>query len=64
MSRKILFVDDEAAILDSFRVMLRRRFDVYTAQGPALGLKALQGPEPFAVVVSDLKMPSMDGARS
>lgn len=61
MSEKILFVDDEAPLLDSFRVMLRRRFDVYTALGPAQGLKALQGPETFAVVVSDLKMPSMDG---
>jgi response regulator RpfG family c-di-GMP phosphodiesterase len=61
VTQKVLFVDDEPAILDSFRVMLRRRFDVYTALGPEEGLKVLQGPEKFAVVVSDLKMPSMDG---
>ncbi len=61
MSEKILFVDDEAPLLDSFRHMLHRRFDVYTALGPVQGLKILQGPETFAVVVSDLKMPSMDG---
>ena len=61
LPQKVLFVDDEAAILDSFRVMLRRRFDVYTAVGPQEGLKVIQGPEKFAVVISDLKMPGMDG---
>lgn len=61
MTRKILFVDDEQALLDSFRNLLRRQFDVYTALGPEEGLKVIQGPEAFAVVVSDLKMPGMDG---
>ncbi len=61
MTKRILFVDDEAALLESFSVMLHRHFDVYTALGPVQGLKALQGAESFAVVVSDLKMPSMDG---
>lgn len=61
MNQRILFVDDEAPLLDSFRAMLRRRFDVCTALGPEQGLKAIQGPEHFAVVVSDLKMPDMDG---
>jgi len=61
MSQRILFVDDEAPLLDSFRAMLRRKFDVYTALGPEEGLMALQGSESFAVVVSDLKMPGMDG---
>lgn len=61
MTRKILFVDDEQAILNSFRNLLRRQFDIYTALGPEEGLKVIQGPERFAVVVSDLKMPGMDG---
>jgi response regulator RpfG family c-di-GMP phosphodiesterase len=61
MTRKILFVDDEQALLDSFRNLLRRQFDVYTALGPEEGLRVIQGPERFAVVVSDLKMPGMDG---
>lgn len=61
MANKILFVDDELALLESFRVTLHRRFDVYTAHGPEEGLKVLQGSEAFAVVVSDLKMPRMDG---
>ncbi len=61
MNQRILFVDDEAPLLDSFRAMLRRRFDVCTALGPEQGLTAIQGSESFAVVVSDLKMPGMDG---
>jgi response regulator RpfG family c-di-GMP phosphodiesterase len=61
VTRKILFVDDEQAILNSFRNLLRRQFDIYTALGPEEGLKVIQGPERFAVVVSDLKMPGMDG---
>jgi response regulator RpfG family c-di-GMP phosphodiesterase len=61
VTRKILFVDDEQALLDSFRNLLRRQFDVYAALGPEEGLKVIQGPEHFAVVVSDLKMPGMDG---
>lgn len=58
---RILFVDDEENILASFRTTLRRHFDVHTALGPADGLRAIRDQEPFAVVVSDLKMPSMDG---
>lgn len=58
---RILFVDDEENLLASFRTTLRRHFDVHTALGPADGLRAIRDQEPFAVVVSDLKMPSMDG---
>ncbi|MDR3641783.1 MAG: response regulator [Humidesulfovibrio sp.] len=61
MSEKILFVDDEINVLDAFRANLRKRFDVTTALGPEEGLKLLQESGPFAVVISDLKMPKMDG---
>ncbi len=61
MSEKLLFVDDEANILDTFRRGLRKRFTVETALGAQEGLTALQARGPFAVVVSDLKMPRMDG---
>lgn len=61
MSEKILFVDDEANILDTFRRGLRKRFTLETALGAQEGLHALQHSGPFAVVVSDLKMPKMDG---
>lgn len=59
--RKILFVDDEQNILDSYRASLRKRFKVEVALGPGEGLQAIRDKGPFAVVVSDLKMPKMDG---
>lgn len=59
--RKILFVDDEQNILDSYRVSLRKRYTVEVALGPGEGIKAIRENGPFAVVVSDLKMPKMDG---
>ncbi|MEF2230722.1 MAG: HD domain-containing phosphohydrolase [Pseudodesulfovibrio sp.] len=59
--RKVLFVDDEQNILDSYRASLRKRYAVETALGPGEGLRAIKENGPFAVVVSDLKMPKMDG---
>lgn len=61
MKGKVLFVDDEVNILDSFRAGLRKEYDVDTALGPQEGLKRIQEAGPFGVVVSDLKMPGMDG---
>src|ERR1022692_4876094 len=39
----------------------RRQFEIRTAVGPVLGLQAIAEAGPFAVVVSDLRMPVMDG---
>ena len=61
MTERILFVDDEVNVLDGFRANMRRRYDVETALGPEEGLHLMQHSGPFAVVVSDLKMPNMDG---
>lgn len=58
---KILFVDDDPSVLDSLRRGLCRCYDVATAKGPAEGLAVLADKGPFAVVVSDLRMPDMDG---
>lgn len=59
--RKVLFVDDEQHILDTYRASLRKRFKVDTALGPTEGLAKIGKNGPYAVVVSDLKMPDMDG---
>ena len=61
MEQKILFVDDDANILAAFRRHLRKRFHFDTALGPEEGLKAVVEKGPYAVVVSDLRMPKMDG---
>ncbi|WP_167762233.1 HD domain-containing phosphohydrolase [Blastococcus sp. CT_GayMR20] len=57
----ILLVDDEVAILDGLRRQLRKKFQVHTANGGAEALELLQ-TEPVTVVVSDMRMPQMDGA--
>jgi response regulator RpfG family c-di-GMP phosphodiesterase len=57
----ILLVDDEVAILDGLRRQLRRKFAVHTANSGAEALELLKA-EPVTVVVSDMRMPQMDGA--
>ena len=57
----ILLVDDEVAILDGLRRQLRRKFAVHTATGGAEALELLT-MQPVSVVVSDMRMPQMDGA--
>jgi response regulator RpfG family c-di-GMP phosphodiesterase len=63
MSDKILCVDDEANILFGYRRQLRRDFRVETALGADEALKVLENKGPFAVVVSDLQMPGLDGIK-
>jgi len=60
---KVLFVDDEQAVLDSLRRGLCRTYDMTTARGPEMGLETVRKAGPFAVVVSDLRMPGMDGVQ-
>lgn len=61
MAEKILLVDDERNILDAYRRSLSREFLMETAEGgkEALALAAENGP--YAVVISDMRMPGMDG---
>ena len=62
--RRILFVDDEPHILDGLRRMHRARRDRWEmrfAEGGALAIAALSAA-PADVVVTDMRMPQMDGA--
>ncbi len=61
MENRILFVDDEKNILETFKRNLSRKFDVDTALGPKEALARIKAGGRFAVVVSDLKMPVMNG---
>lgn len=58
----VLCVDDEPNVLEGLALNLRRRFDVVTATSGAAGLEALERDKTIAVVVSDMRMPGMDGA--
>jgi CheY-like chemotaxis protein len=63
MTDKVLFVDDEPAVLEGIKRMLHRDFHVDTAVGGKLALTTIQQQGPYAVVVSDMRMPSMNGAQ-
>jgi HD-like signal output (HDOD) protein len=62
--KRILFVDDEQNVLDGLRNILRKQrkeWDMVFATGAAEAL-AEMAKAPFDVVVTDMRMPGMDGA--
>lgn len=62
--RRVLFVDDEPSILEGLRNVLRsqrKEWDMVFALGGPVGLAELQKGH-FDVVVSDMRMPIIDGA--
>ena len=61
---RILFVDDEANVLSGLRRMLRGQRKVWKMQFANGGAEALQmlEEETFDVIVSDMRMPCVDGA--
>ncbi len=64
MKKHLLFVDDEPNFLDSLRRMLhgmRKEWDLSFAQSGAEALALLEAA-PVDVVVTDMRMPGMDGA--
>ena len=57
----LLIVDDESAILDALRILLKNEgFDVVTAQGGKAGLEQLQQAAPD-IVLTDVRMPQVSG---
>ena len=65
MSERILFVDDEPGVLEGFRRLLHKEFLLDTAASAREGLAAIAAAEedPYAVIVSDMRMPEMDGVQ-
>jgi len=62
MTRKVLFVDDEPHVTDSLKRSLRKEpYEVLSADSASEALKVL-AREPVDVVVSDEKMPGMQGS--
>ncbi|MBW9261239.1 MAG: response regulator [Candidatus Thiodiazotropha sp. (ex. Lucinisca nassula)] len=58
---KVLMVDDDRNLLDSFRRQFRKRLNLETATSGADGVQAVRDGGPFALVVSDMQMPNMNG---
>lgn len=63
MNKKILFVDDEPHILEGYQRVLRKQFDIFTAAGGEQAIATLENSDEFSVIVSDMRMPGMDGVR-
>ena len=59
---KILFVDDESDILSSFKRQFRKKANISTATSGQEALDLIDSESEFAVIVSDMRMPIMDGA--
>jgi response regulator RpfG family c-di-GMP phosphodiesterase len=60
-SDKVLFVDDEPNLLDGIRRQLYKKFALATAISGEEALNLIEKEGPYAVVVSDMRMPGMDG---
>jgi response regulator RpfG family c-di-GMP phosphodiesterase len=58
----ILCVDDEPRIVDGLALQLRREYQVLAANGGNSALQVLKDKGAPAVIVSDMRMPGMDGA--
>jgi CheY-like chemotaxis protein len=58
----VLCVDDEPQILQGLTLHLRRQYRVVTADGAAAALKLVAEGSAPAVILSDMRMPVMDGA--
>ncbi len=61
MSRKVMLVDDEPSVLQGYRRHLHRLYDITICEEPARALELLESEGPFGVVVSDYRMPVMNG---
>lgn len=62
--QRVLFVDDEQAILEALRAVLRpqrREWDMVFALGGPAGVQEIENSK-FDVVVTDMRMPIIDGA--
>ena len=61
MRERILLVDDDSNVLDGYRRGLSREFLLETAIGSDQALPLIENNGPYAVIVSDMRMPGMNG---
>lgn len=62
MKPNVLCVDDDPNLLKGISLILGRKFNVHTATSAELGLNLLTREGPMAAVLSDMRMPGIDGA--
>ena len=59
--KKILYVDDEVMNLFLFENLLAQNFEIVTTKSPEKGLEILETDDSFDLIISDMKMPGMNG---
>ncbi len=59
---RILCVDDEPRVLEGLALHLRKEYEVHSAGSGEEALKKLREVRQVSVIVSDMRMPGMDGA--
>ncbi len=63
--KSILFVDDERPVLEGLRVLLhglKSKWTMRFVESGSLALEAMR-ERPYDVIVTDMRMPEMDGAK-
>ncbi|MEQ8277350.1 MAG: response regulator [Deltaproteobacteria bacterium] len=59
---RVLIIDDELALLRSYKRTLRRLFDVVLVSDPREAIELIEKDRAFDVIVCDVRMPHMNGA--
>lgn len=60
-SNKILFVDDEDAVVDIFKLNFSEQYEIYTALSGSEALEVYKKNKDIGVILTDHKMPGMSG---
>lgn len=58
---RVMLVDDEPSVLAGLNRQLGKRFSIYTATSGKEAIELAKDEGPFAVIVSDMRMPEMSG---
>lgn len=61
MKNRLLLVDDEPKVLSGLALHLSEEYEIDTAESGAVGLDFVRENSDYAVVVSDMRMPRMNG---
>jgi response regulator RpfG family c-di-GMP phosphodiesterase len=59
---QVLCVDDESRVVEGLALVLRKEYDVHVASSAEEALQMLRTMTDLAVVISDMRMPKVDGA--
>jgi CheY-like chemotaxis protein len=60
---RLLLVDDEPNVIEGISNRLRREFAIFSANDGAQALRLLEREGEMHIIISDMRMPNMDGAQ-